>query len=95
MAEQTAALTLAKDQSTANEVMSAIRHDTSVIIDILRTQADIQETVRDLRTEIAVIHDQKLVLERETANLKNSFHRESAASLAAAQVKKDERAEPG
>ncbi|EDQ99987.1 uncharacterized protein LACBIDRAFT_315007 [Laccaria bicolor S238N-H82] len=68
--EQTAALTLAKDQITANE-------------------AGVQEIVHNLRTELAVAHEQKLALERETANLKASFNqltRESAASLAAAQV---------
>ncbi|EDQ99976.1 uncharacterized protein LACBIDRAFT_334564 [Laccaria bicolor S238N-H82] len=68
--EQAAALTLAKDQSTAKE-------------------AGVQEIVHNLRTELAVIHEQKIVLERETANLKTSFNqltRESAASLAAAQV---------
>ncbi|EDQ98998.1 uncharacterized protein LACBIDRAFT_335463 [Laccaria bicolor S238N-H82] len=87
--EQTAALTLAKDQITANEVKSAVSHDTSVIVDILRPQAGVQEIVHNLRTELAVAHEQKLALERETANLKASFNqltRESAASLAAAQV---------
>lgn len=89
MDERTAALTLAKDQSTANEVKSAICCDTSGINDILRPQAGVQETVHNLRMELAVVHEQKLVLERETANLKASFNqltRESAASLAAAQV---------
>ena len=60
-----------------------------MIIDILQPQAGVQEIVHNLRTELAVIHEQKLVLERETANLKASFNqltRESAASLAAAQV---------
>jgi hypothetical protein len=60
-----------------------------VIIDILRPQAGVQETVHNLRTELAVVHEQKLVLERETANLKASFNqltRESASSLAAAPV---------
>ncbi|EDR04518.1 uncharacterized protein LACBIDRAFT_330416 [Laccaria bicolor S238N-H82] len=68
--EQTAALSLVKDQSTANE-------------------AGVQEIVHNLRTELAVVHEQKLALERETANLKASFNqltRESAASLASAQV---------
>ena len=89
MDEQTAALTLAKDQSTANEVKSALCHDTSVINNVFRPQAGVQETVHNLRTELAVVHEQKLALERETANLKASFNqltRESAASLAAAQV---------
>jgi hypothetical protein len=60
-----------------------------VIIDILRPQAGVQETVHNLRMELAVVHEQKLVLERETANLKASFNqltRESASSLAAAPV---------
>ncbi|EDQ99981.1 uncharacterized protein LACBIDRAFT_314990 [Laccaria bicolor S238N-H82] len=67
---QTAALTLAKDQITANE-------------------AGVQEIVHNRRTELAVAHEQKLALERETANLKAPFNqltRESAALLAAAQV---------
>ncbi|EDR04517.1 uncharacterized protein LACBIDRAFT_304256 [Laccaria bicolor S238N-H82] len=67
---QTAALTLAKDQITANE-------------------AGVQEIIHNLRTELAVAHEQKLALERETTNLKASFNqltRESAASLAVAQV---------
>ena len=92
--EQAAALTLAKDQSTANEVKSAICRDTSMIIDILQPQAGVQEIVHNLRTELAIIHEQKFVLERETANLKASFNqltRESAASLAAAQVDFDKK----
>ncbi|EDR04521.1 uncharacterized protein LACBIDRAFT_304260 [Laccaria bicolor S238N-H82] len=87
--EQTAALTLAKEQITANEVKSAVCHDTLVIVDILRPQAGVQEIVHNLRTEFAVAHEQKLALEHEAANLKASFNqlaRESAASLAAAQV---------
>ena len=61
-----------------------------MIIDILQPQAGVQEIVHNLRTELTVIHQQKLVLERETINLKASFNqltRESAASLAAAHDK--------
>ena len=70
-------------------VKSAICHDTSVITDILRPQAGVQEIVYNLRTELAVVQEQKLALERETANIKTSFNqltRESAVSLAAAQA---------